>query len=71
MSECDSEEFEASSPDIAAEDFAENSDEMDGEVSEKRPVMVAEVGSDMWRKFEVISEVTVEYHAAEIEQQDE
>ena len=71
MSECDAEEFAATSPDNAAEEFAESSDGMDGECSEERTVMVAEVGSDEWRRFEVRSEVTVQYRATEIEQQAE
>jgi len=69
--ECDAKEFVASSPDRAAEDFSESRDEMDGEVSEYRSVMVAEVGSDNWQSFEVTGEVEVQYHATEIEQQDE
>jgi len=70
--EIDAKEFAATSPDRAAEDFAESRDGDDGgEPTEERLVMVAEVGSDMWQQFEVRGEVTVQYHATEIEQQDE
>ena len=71
MSETEAEECVASSPGLAAEEFVEGEDGGDGEPTEDRTVMVAEVGSDEWRKFDVTCEVTVQYHATEIEQQDD
>ena len=67
--ECESLQFVASSPDHAAEQFAARLDGMDGGDTPERTVMVAEVGSDEWRRFEVRGEVTVQYRATEIEQQ--
>ena len=64
-------EFVASSPGCAAEEFAEDEDGDDCENDEVRTVMVAEVGSDEWQQFDVTCEVTVQYHATEIEEEDE
>ena len=71
MSESEAEECVASSPGLAAEEFVEGEDGEDCETTEVSTVLVAEVGSDKWRKFDVTCEVTVQYHATEIEQQDE
>jgi len=65
--ECESLQFVASSPDHAAEQFAARLDGMDGGDTPERTVMVAELGSDGWRRFSVKGEATVRYYAKEID----